>query len=49
MVDHGQQENGGYCLPSVLFARSLVSRKGKGAFVETVFKKMYEFCDAHAE
>ena len=49
---YSQQENGGYCLPCVLFARSIDSRKGKGAFVETAFtnfKKMYEFCDAHAE
>ena len=45
------QENGGYCLPCVLFARSIDARKGKGVLVETSFtnfKKMYEVCDLHA-
>ena len=42
----------GGSLPCVLFARSVDSRKGKGAFIETAFtnfKKMYEVCDTHAE
>ena len=42
------QEKGGYCLPCVLFARSIDVWKGKGVLVEaafTNFKKMYEVCD----
>ena len=49
---YSRQENGGYCLPCVLFARSTDVRKGKGALVETAFnnfKKMYDICDIHAE
>ena len=49
---YSRQENGGYCLPCVLFARSTDTRKGKGVFVEaafTNFKKVYEACDFHAE
>ena len=45
------QENGGYCLPCVLFSRSIDVRKGKGVLVETAFtnfKKMYEVSDLHA-
>ena len=48
---YSRQENGGYCLPCVLFARSTDVRKGKGVFVEaafTNFKKIYELCDFHA-
>ena len=48
---YSRQENGGYCLPCVLFARSTDVRKGKGVFVEaafTNFKKVYESCDLHA-
>ena len=49
---YSQQQNGEYCLPCVLFARSTDVRIGKGAFVETAFtnfKKTYEICNAHAE
>ena len=46
---YSQQENGGYCLPCVLFARSIDSRKGKGAFVETAFTNFKKMYDAHAE
>ena len=45
------QENGGYCLPSVLFARRIDVRKGNGVLVMTAFtnfKKIYEVCDLHA-
>ena len=48
---YSRQENGGYCLPCVLFARSTDVRKGKGALVESAFnnfKKMYDVCDTHA-
>ena len=48
---YSRQENGGYCLPCVLFARRTDTRKGKGVFIEaafTNFKKMYESCDYHA-
>ena len=41
----------GYCLPCVLFARSIDVWNGKGVLVETAFtyfKKMYEVCDLHA-
>ena len=51
-LTYSRQENGGYCLPCVLFARSTDVRKGKGVFVETAFtnlKKVYEVCDYHAE
>ena len=50
LVDLQWQENGGYCLPCVLFARSIGVRKGKRVLVETFtnFKKMYEVCDLHA-
>ena len=58
-LTYSWQENGGYYLPCVLFARSIDIifarsidiRKGKGVFVETAFtnfKKMYEVCDLHA-
>ena len=50
-LTYSWQENGRYCLPCVLFARSMDVRKGKGVFVETAFtnfKKMYEVCDLHA-
>ena len=49
---YSKQENGGYCLPCVLFARSTDVRKGKGTFVEsafTNFKKAYEMCDTHSD
>ena len=49
---YSRKENGGYCLPCVLFARSVDTRKGKGVFVEaafTNFKKVYEVCDYHAD
>lgn len=48
---YSKQDNGGYCLPCVLFARSTDARKGKGTFVDTAFtnfKKAYEMCDSHA-
>lgn len=48
---YSRQENGGYCLPCVLFARSTDVRKSKGALVEAVFnnfKKMCDVCDTHA-
>ncbi len=48
---YSQVENGGFCLPCVLFARTTDTRKGKGVFVETAFtnfKKIYEMCDLHA-
>ena len=48
---YSRQENGAYCLPCVLFARSTDARKSKGVFVEaafTNFKKLYESCDYHA-
>ena len=50
-LTYSWQENGGYCLPCVLFARSIDVRKGKRVLVETAFtnfKKMYEVCDLHA-
>ena len=50
-MTYSWQENGGYCLPCVLFARSIDVRKGKGVLVKTAFtnfKKMYEVCDLHA-
>ena len=50
-LTYSWQENGEYCLPCVLFARSIDVRKGKGVLVETAFtnfKKMYEVCDLHA-
>ena len=34
---YSRKENGGYCLPCVLFARSVDTRKGKGLFVEAAF------------
>ena len=49
---YSKQDNGGYCLPCVLFARSTNVRKGKGTFIDTAFtnfKKAYEMCDNHAE
>ena len=49
---YSQQQNGGYCLPCVLFARSTDARKGKGMFVETAFtnfRKAYDICNAHAD
>ena len=49
---YSRQENGGYCLPCVLFARSIDTRKGKGVFVNvafTNFKKVYEARDYHAD
>ena len=49
---YSQKKNGGYCLPCVLFSRSIDCRKGKGTFVEmafTNFKKTYDICDVHAE
>ena len=42
------QENGGYCLPCVLFARSTDARKGKGVFVEAAFTNFKKLCDLHA-
>ena len=50
-LTYSWQGNGGYCLPCVLFARSLDVGKGNGVLVETAFtnfKKMYEVCDLHA-
>ena len=50
-LTYGWQEDGGDCLPCVLFARSIDIRNGKGVLVETAFtnfKKMYEVCDLHA-
>ena len=50
-LTYSWQENGGDCLPCVLFARSIDVRKDKGVLVETAFtnfKKMYEVCDLHA-
>ena len=50
-LSYSWQENGRYCLPCVLFARSIDVRIGKGVLVETAFthfKKMYEVCDLHA-
>ena len=50
-LTYSWKENGGYCLPCVLFARSIDVRKGKGVLVETAFatfKKMYEVCKIHA-
>ena len=50
---YSQQQNGGFCLPCVLFARNtLDARKGKGTFVDrefTNFKKAYDICNAHAD
>ena len=49
---YSRKQNGGYCIPCVLFARGSYAQKGKGAFVETAFvnfKKAYEVCSAHAE
>ena len=49
---YSRQENGGYCLPCALFAKSTDVRKGKGALVETAFNtygKISEVCDNHAE
>ena len=48
---YSRQENGGHCLPCVLFARSTDTRKGKGVFVEAAFTtfKVYKVCDFHAE
>ena len=49
---YSQQQNGGYCLPCVLFAQSTDARKGKGMFVETAFtnfRKAYDICNAHAD
>ncbi len=53
---YSQKKNGGYCLPCVLFSRSIDCRKGKGkgkgTFVEmafTNFKKTYDICDAFIE
>ena len=49
---YSRQDNGGYCLPCVLFPTSTDARKGKGTFVDTAFtnfKKAYEMCDNHAE
>ena len=34
---YSRKENGGYCLPCVLFARSTDARKGKGVFIEAAF------------
>ena len=48
---YSQKENGGYCMPCVLFAKSIDIRKGRGVFIETAFtnfKKIYEMCDFHA-
>ena len=42
----------GYCLPCVLFTRSIDVQKGNGVLVETKFtnfKKIYEVCDLHAD
>ena len=42
-LTYSWQGNGGYCLPCVLFARSLDVWKGKGVLVEAAFpnfKKM---------
>ena len=50
-LSYSQKENGGYCMPCVLFAKSIDIRKGRGVFIETAFtnfKKMYEMCDFHA-
>ena len=50
-LTYSWQENGGYCLPCVLFVRSRDIRKGNGVLVETAFtnfKKMFEVCDLHA-
>ena len=49
-LTYSWQENGGSCLPCVLFAMSMDERKGKGVLLETAFanfKKMYEVCDLH--
>lgn len=49
---YSRKENGGYCLPCVLFARSVDTWKGKGVFVEAAFtnlKKVHEACDYHAD
>ena len=50
---YSQQQNGGFCLPCVLFARNtLDARKGRGTFVDrafTNFKKAYDICNAHAD
>ena len=43
-LTYSWQENGGYSLPCLLFARSIGIRKGKGVLVETA----YEVCDLHA-
>ena len=51
-LTYRRQENGRYCLPCVLFARSTDTWKGKGGFVEaafTNFKKVYGVCDYHAD
>ena len=44
---YSKQENGGYCLLCILFARSVDAQKGKGVFVEAAFK-VYKLCDFHA-
>ena len=47
-LSYSQKENGRYCMPCVLFAKSINIRKGRGVFIETAFtnfKKMYEMCD----
>ncbi len=49
---YSRKENGGYCLPCILFSRIVGTRKGKGVLVELVFtnfKKVYEACDYHAD
>ena len=50
-LTYSWQEKSGYCLPSLLFARSIDVRKGRGVLVQTAFtnfKKMHEVCDLHA-
>ena len=49
---YSRKENAGYCLPCILFARSVDTRKDKGAFVEaafTNFNKVREVCDYHSD
>ena len=49
---YGKQDNGGYCIPCVLFAISTDAHKGKGTFVDTAFtnfKKAYKMCNNYAE
>ena len=46
---YSQQQNGGYCLPCVLFAKSTDVRKGKGAFGAFVERAFTKACDAFIE